>query len=1096
MDRPWQIQLLGGLQAQQEDRLIARFQTKKTGLLLAYLALHQDRVHAREALAALFWPEAKPGAGTLSLRVALNSLRSQLEPPNAPKGCVLIADQTTVQINTVGVTTDVAAFNTALRRARGTTNAAMRIDLLRQAAELYHGELLYGYYDDWILAEREHLAETYRTVLTDLNLLLEQTGDPAQALNFALRAVAADPLREESHQDLIRLYLLENRPTDALSQYHRLERILKEELGDEPGEETRRLVTGLMRSDVSAARTSGARTRQIDPAPPPISLPQAPQQPAKVEASQPDISALGSAFPPSRLPLQFTRFFGRASDIERLQALLTPGSPEHTRLVILTGAGGSGKTRLAIEAAGKLNSTFRDAVWFVPLADLSDPMLISTAIAAALQLPRAPAIEPLEQIVKLLNGAPTPRRPVLLVLDNMEHLQGVGTPDGAAIVQILLERVPGLVCLVTSRRCLQIMSEQEFPVLPLPVPQADAADGSLQVESEPTASSLLPLTTASRPPSTLLSFASVRLFVDRAQRVHPDFQVTARNAATIARICEQLEGVPLAIELAAAWARTLTPAQMLTRLSRRFDLLVSRHNDREERHRTLWATIEWGYQLLSPELQRLFARLHVFRGGWTLEAASTILAQTPHAAFDTTAAAGPHNAPSSLPVSAPLPPGNLSEDQLLASMEELRVHSFVLAVEQDEQVRWQMLETLREFAAERLSEAERRELSERHARYYLHLAEQAALQLQGAQRAMIRRQLDIRRDNLHAALEWTLDHAPELGLRLAAALWQYWALCGLFQTGRAWQDCALRATTTSIPARIAALNGAGVLAQLQGDFQVAQDHFQQTLRLSRDSENRYSVATALSNLGSLAYSQGDYDSATRYSEECLVIWREYNEQQRIALALNNLGIMAREQEQYERATALLEESLLLKRGLNDRQGIATTLNNLGLVAHDREDYAVARAFHEEALTINSELDNRAMLAINLHNLGRTLTAEADYEHARQLFTRSLTIRREIGDRAGIAYSLEGVAELAAVTANPEQATRLYGAASALREEIGAPLPHTDLKGHRQAQDRACMALGEQRYHALLRLGRTMSLEQAVEYAKTSLIDITNKLASI
>ncbi len=620
MDPRCRIELLGGLSVRQGDRVITRFRMQKIGGLLAYLAYYADRPHPREMLIELLWPECDLDAGRNRLSMSLSSLRNQLEPPGVPAGTVIQADQISVQLNPAAITTGVADFEAARRAAAQAGSAAERVQALTRAAELYRGPLLPGHYEEWALSEQQRLAEASLQVLRELAADLERLGDLPRALETARAAVSADPLREESHRELMRLCAAAGEPEAALRQYRELERILAGELGSSPAPATRLISQqiALGRGDEQAerARAQQGGRRAVK---------------HKAPAGVRDARLTHPPPPPplaSRLPLQLNRFFGRHAELERLTEMLAPGEPSaggdgaseqvgpvpqhrtpHTenRLVTLTGPGGTGKTRLALEATGRLVEAFQGAVWFVPLGEVSDARRLPDAILEALRISRAASTESLDQAIAALS-----QRPTLQVLDNLEHLLDGGA---AALVQDLLQQAPGLAVLSTSRQSLDLPGERESPVAPLPVP-------SIGEGLEPAA---------------LAGNESVQLFVDRAQAVRPDFQVTRRNAAAIAELCDRLEGIPLAIELAAARSQVLTPARMLSQIlpspargregggvARRLDLLIGRRRGVAERHRTLRAALDWSYHLLSPELRHFFARLSVFRGGWTLEAAEAI----------------------------------------------------------------------------------------------------------------------------------------------------------------------------------------------------------------------------------------------------------------------------------------------------------------------------------------------------------------------------------------------------------------------------------------------------------------------------------------
>jgi predicted ATPase/DNA-binding SARP family transcriptional activator/class 3 adenylate cyclase len=745
MDAPWRIELLGWLRATRGDQVLRRFRMQKAGLLLAYLAYYPHRSHTRAELIELLWPECEPEVGRHNLRQALFSLRRQLEPPGVTCGTVILADRASLRLIPAAVSTDVAQFQAALQAAGRTSRSTERARRLTEAVELYRGELLPGYHEDWVLSERQRLAEAFSQALEELIALLEAAGELRLAIQWAWRAIGANPLREEAHHALIRLLAASDRPAAALSHYQEWERLLARELNCVPAAQLRalavqietmagRAVDGREGSGPGAPR---ATVSPPDPSPPLARSPsptgtvtflaaeiegltEAEQhrealravsrryggteataaQASFVAAFQRAADALAAAvaayevsdrgerrlrvalhtgdvegrdagyqgpalrhalrlllaahpgqillsaksatllrddlaegrqlvdlglyrlrdgappealfqlvgpeivryeFPPPNaspalmgsLPLPLTRFFGRTEELARLEELLLA---EGARLVTLTGPGGSGKTRLAQELSARLRERLRDAVWFVSLVDLSDPGLIPDKVREAMRLLRSPQVEPLEQVAAFLAQA---RQPVLLVLDNLEHLLEGGT----AVVQTLLGRVGTLTLLATSRQQLDLPGERLFPVLPLPVPVD---------------------------PNTLVSNPSVQLFLDRAQAVRVDFQVTKTNAAAIAELCRKLEGLPLAIELAAARVGVLTSAQMLARIEPRFELLVSRGRAADPRHRSLRAALDWSYQLLEPELQRFFRRLSVFRGGWTLAAAEAVC-QAPRA---------------------------------------------------------------------------------------------------------------------------------------------------------------------------------------------------------------------------------------------------------------------------------------------------------------------------------------------------------------------------------------------------------------------------------------------------------------------------------
>ncbi len=698
-----------------------------------------------------------------------------------------------------------------------------------------------------------------------------------------------------------------------------------------------------------------------------------------------DLRTPADTFPPpravtgyeSRLPLPLTRFLGREEERRRLQELLL--LPQ-TRLVTLSGPGGIGKTRLAIETARHLTASFGGAVWFASLADLSDPALMADAILEALHSVRSPQLPVLAQVITELSC-----RPGLLILDNLEHL----VEEAAQLVPALLEGVATLKCLVTSRRALEVGGEHEFMVTPLPTP---AGAGT---------------------PEQLRFYESVQLFVDRAQSVKPDFQLTPGNAASLAQLCAGLEGIPLALELAATRAQVLSLSQMLSQLDRRFDLLVSRRRDMDARHRTLRATLDWSYQLLSEDLQRFFRCLSVFRGGWTLEAAEALY------------------------------PTGASEEvgSVLDALAQLRENSLIVTAENEAGVRFGMLETLRIYGVEKLRESgEEERLRNRHRDYFLKFSEEAAGKQYSPEQADWLQRLALEHDNLRAALAWCEEQeaGAEAGLRLARALWWFWNLRGHFAEGRTHLERALARPTTQAQTavRAEALNGAGLLARYQGDYTAAQMQFEEALALFRELGDQRGIAAALNNLGIAAYYQSDYRTARRLFEESLALRRETGDKQGIASSLSSLGAAAQAQGDYRASQALYEEALALFRQTGDKRLIANALHNLGSLAQSLSDYAGGRALFEESLAIRRELGDKAGIATSLLNLGSVTFDQSDYTAARTLFEEGLSLFQELEDRWGIAFSLCYLGDVMYVQGDSAAARTLYEESLAIRRETG------------------------------------------------------------
>jgi predicted ATPase/class 3 adenylate cyclase/DNA-binding CsgD family transcriptional regulator len=682
---------------------------------------------------------------------------------------------------------------------------------------------------------------------------------------------------------------------------------------------------------------------------------------------------------PTNLPAQATPLIGREREVAAVCALVQ--RPE-VRLLTLTGPGGTGKTRLGLQVAAEMIDAFTDGVYFVALAAISDPAPVLSAIAQALGLSESGS-QPLHELLH----AYVRNKHVLLLLDNFEQVLAAGTD-----VATLLEVAPRLKVLITSRTVLHLYGEHEYvvPSLTLPDPKH------------------LP------PLERLTQYEAVRLFIARAQAAKADFAATNANAPAIAEICVRLDGLPLAIELAAARIKILAPQALLARLSSRLNLLTGGARTLPARQQTLRSTIDWSYGLLDAGEQRLFAQLGVFVRGCTLDAAEAIC--------------------------------TTSADQDLAVLDGLASLVDKSLLQQQEQAqgepRFTILETIREYALERLDASGTiAALQQRHAAYYLALAEEAYLKLEGAQQVVWLERLEAEHDNMRATLRWALHQGDfELAARLGGALWRFWLVHGHLSEGSQWLAQALtRSQSLAEPIQAQAFKAASALAWAQGDFPQAWALSEASLALYRKQGDAEGIAGTLGNQGVILYSQGDYVGGR----------------------------------------ALLEESLALNRGLGDAYGISVDLTNLGVIALIQEDYVRARAFFEESLTLDRELGDRWGTAISLWNLGLVTLAEGDSIQAQQHFEASLTLSEGLGDQVLIASCLEGLAGVAEVRGQSVWAARFFGIAEVLREAGGTPMPLSDRKVYERYLAAARAQLGEAAFAAAWAEGRTMTLEQAL-----------------
>ena len=726
---------------------------------------------------------------------------------------------------------------------------------------------------------------------------------------------------------------------------------------------------------------------------------------------------------PNNLPSEPTPLIGREREVEAVRGTLLR---EEVRLVTLTGIGGTGKTRLGLRVAAELLDHFRHGVYFVNLAPLNDSNLVASTIARTLGLQEADEAPLLEALKALVQD-----KEVLILLDNFEHLL-----PPATLISELLEACPRLKVLVTSRARLHLASEHEFPVPPLAVPEL----------------------TSPAPLKLLAGSPAVVLFTQRALTVRPGFALTNDNALAVAEICSRLDGLPLALELAAARVRILTPEALLGHLEHRLPLLTRGTQDLPQRQRTLRDTLAWSYDLLEPEQQRLFRLLGVFVGDCPQEAVEEVCT-----AFGT------------------------SRMVVLDGLEDLVDHS-LMRLEQTENETWLlMLDTVREYARELLEESgELKSAQVEHAAHYLLLAEKAEPELRGPRQAEWLERLEREHDNMRAALRWSMATGETaLGLRLAANLSWFWWLRGYLSEGRQWVEELLSVPEPVPPSiRAGALYAAGVLAYYQGDYGPSGTYLQQSTTLYEQIDDRLGRANVVNLLGNVAYREGDFARAAALHEENLRVYRAAENQPRIAATLNNLGTVRERQGDYVGAKTLYEESPAIKRELGDEVGAAGTMHNLGLLALYAGDYNNATSLLEGSLETMRQLANQTGISMNMLELGNVARQRGDESTAKEHYRASLTLLRELGDRQRIAQCMEGLAAVDGASGSADRAARLFGAADALRTAIGAPLPPARLEDYQRCLAAVREALGEDAYSTSWNKGRELTLAQAIAYALT------------
>jgi predicted ATPase/DNA-binding SARP family transcriptional activator len=1012
------IRTLGNLSVSVDGAPVSVAATRKTIALLVYLAC-AGVAHSREHLAEFLWEEQTQERSLGNLRLALARLDPQLRPYLVITRQSLALSHALIECDAVTLghwTTVERAARGAGRRLRDTETAA-----LEAALSCYRGDFLQGFYvkdsvafEEWAAGERERLRSAATAALAGLTSDASRDGDHLRSQRLAAQLLEIDPAHEDGHRQLMVALALSGDRSGALAQFARCRRALERELDVEPDPETVALYQRIRGGELGDWRNAPER-------------------------STANTSARGALLrAPSALPRPLTAFVGRKQELDGLISLLSqppedPSSPP-PGLITLHGPGGCGKTRLALEVARRATDSFPDGAVMLDLAAVADPLLFPPALAAALGLPEQPGVSTAQMLLASLEG-----RRQLILLDNCEAF---GSAAGQFALHLLLAG-PQLRVLATSQTPLGVPGEVLWQVKPLDVLGCPFGK----------------ITGAVAASEALLSCDAVRLFVERAQAASHGFTLTQTNASAIARICQRLDGLPLAIELAAARVRLLSPQQIADRLDDAFRLLPA-IDPVTSRHDSLAAAMAWSWGLLRSNEQVLLRRLAVFRGDFSLDAAEAVCADTG------LVGAGILNAL-----------GALVDRSLVLPAPDRGVAS----------TRYRLLELVRQYAmAELEATGEAATLRRRHLAYCCARAEALEPELQGPKQAESEKTLEADDDNYRAALSWGLQAgSPDLeaGLRLAAALAEYWQRADRFGEGSEWCERAvllLRDASEGLAARVFA--AAGTMAWLRGDYARATELHAASLERAQRGNDRTAEALALHNLGVIACYRDQLAGAREWLKQSMRAYEALGDARGIASVLIDQSFLAALQADYQAARKLGERSLPVWQRLEDHYYLALVLHNLGDIARLQGDLEGAAVYLAESMALCRAQGNRRLLMMSLTTLGRLALKQGDASAAAIYLRDSLVLSRALGDRRWLAENVEALGQVAAVRGDFMRAARLLAASSAIFAGIDTILWLPDLPEHLAARRAAEAGLGAERFAAEWTAGSVMDLERILALA--------------
>lgn len=886
------ISLLGGFQMEVGQQTISRLESRKVESLLAFLVFYQDRPHPREVLVGMFWPDMPEAKAKANLRRALYVIRKAL---GDHKDDILTASNQVQFDPDSNVWLDTQAFEQFLDQAKSASELE-KLNHLEQAVGLYHGPLMDGYYDDWLMKEQQRLSDAYLNVLEQLGEGQADLGQYEKAIESCQQLIAVQPAHEPAYRQKMRCHYHLGQQQQALQTYHACKLTLQQ-WNMQVSPETQGLYEQILKHDVPPA--------------------------ARVT--------------PNNLPQQLTPFVGRDDELGQIEKLLRD---DECRVLSLIGPGGIGKTRLGLEAASRLLNQFEDGVYFIPLVDVDSEDLMMTTMADVFSLNFLPGVPPKQQLADYLSG-----KKLLLLLDNFEHLI-----EGAFILGELLAQSAQMKALATSRENLKLQGEWVLDIEGLAVPASDEA--------------------------SIEDYSAVSLFLNSARRVHSGFSLSDDERPHLIQICQLVQGIPLALELAATWVRALSCEEIASEIQKNLDFLSTSSKELPQRHQSLQAVFEYSWTLLSKEERAVLKRLSVFQGGFRKEAAEAV--------------------------------ADASVSVLLGLM-------YKSLLKRNSTGLYELLDVVRQYALAKLEETSKESSSTkaRQSQYYAEFVQQRTDDLKGGRQIETLSAFTHEIANIRAGWEWAIHQKNEADVsKYLDGLFLFFEMKGWFEEGKAAFESVVEQGMNKAPLLLSkAMSRQAMFCERLNQLDDAKSILETSLQYLETSNQAKELAFALNALGTVEDILGNYDEAERIFERSLKLYQDGSDHWGLARVLINYGILHWEKGNYDQAKAFYQQSLELCEKLEDQWGVARAYNNLGGVGYARREYEDAKGWYQKSLEAYEVIGNWWAKSNVLNNLGAVANGLKDYESAKHFHEQNIDWCQQMGDQEGAAYALKNLGDV-------------------------------------------------------------------------------------